>query len=137
MAFEVADGFEDAAADAPPGNGGEEVFDRVQPGRRGRREVKKPSRMVREPGVHLGVLVGSVVVQNDVDDLARWDLALHGVEEFDELLMTVALHAAAEHGSVERGEQRGGSVALVIVGHGRAFPGFNGRPGCVRSSVWI
>ena len=44
-----------------------------------------------------------------------------GIEEADELLMPMALHVAAddlavEH--VERGEQRGGAVALVVVGHG-------------------
>ena len=42
------------------------------------------------------------------------------VEEANELLMPVALHAAAydpavEH--VEGGKQRGGAVALVVVGH--------------------
>jgi len=34
--------------------------------------------------------------------------------------MPVALHAAADHGAlehVERGEQGGGAVALVVVGH--------------------
>ena len=31
--FEVGDGFEDAAADTPPRDCGEEVFDRIQPGR--------------------------------------------------------------------------------------------------------
>ena len=47
-------------------------------------------------------------------------LRLDGVEEADELLMPVALHVAADDGAVEhveRGEQRGGAVALVVVGH--------------------
>ena len=46
---------------------------------------------------------------------------LDGVEEADELLMAVALHVAADDGAVEhveRGEQRRGAVALVVVGHG-------------------
>ena len=45
------------------------------------------------------------------------------LEEADELLMAVALHALADHGAVEhveRGEQGGGAVALVVVGHGAA-----------------
>ena len=54
--------------------------------------------------------MGGVVVEDDVDDLAGRDLCLDGVEEADELLMPVALHAAAEHGAVEDiqgGEERG------------------------------
>ena len=46
---------------------------------------------------------------------------LDGVEEADELLMPVALHAAADHRAlqhVEGGEQGRGAVALVVVGHG-------------------
>ena len=87
-----------------------------------------------------GVLVGGIVVHDRVDELAGRDVALQRVEEADELLMPVALHVSAgdcavQH--VERGEQRGGAVALVIVGHGAPRPFFSGRPGWVRSSAWI
>ena len=88
---------------------------------RGRREVEGEARMAVEPGAHLGVLVGGVVVEDDVDGLAGRHLALDGVEEADELLVAVALHVAADDGAVEhveRGEQGGGAVALVVVGHG-------------------
>ena len=53
-------------------------------------------------------------------DLAGRDLALDGVEKADEFLVAVALHAAADDGAVEhveRGEQRGRAVALVVVRH--------------------
>ena len=56
-----------------------------------------------------------------MDRLAGRDLALDGVQKPDELLMPVALHATAEHGSVEHvkgGERGGGAVALVVVSHG-------------------
>ena len=59
-----------------------------------------------------------------MDHLAGRHRALDGVEEADELLMPVALHAAADHGAVEHiegGEQRGGAVALVVMGHGAGF----------------
>jgi len=61
-----------------------------------------------------------------VDDLASRDLAFDRIEEADELLMSVALHAAAddlalEH--VEGGEQHGRAVALVVVGHCPATTG--------------
>ena len=86
------------------------------------------------------MLVGGVVVEDHVDDLSGRHLRLDGVEEADELLVTVALHASAddlafEH--VESGEQRGGAVALVVVGHRPGRPFFIGRPGWVRSSAWI
>ena len=71
----------------------------------------------------LGMLVGGVVVDDGVDQLAGRDLRLDGVEEADELLMPMALHAAADHRAVqhvERGEQGGGAVALVVVRHGAA-----------------
>ncbi len=74
-----------------------------------------------EPSQHLWLLMGGVAVEDDVDNLAGRDLCLDGVEEADELLMPVALHAAPQHGAiedVEGGEQGGGAVALVVMGHG-------------------
>jgi hypothetical protein len=38
---------------------------------------------------------------------------------------------------VERGEQGGGAVPLVVMRHGLAAPGLIGSPGWVRSSAWI
>lgn len=49
------------------------------------------------------------------------DLAVDLVEKADELLVAVLVHALTNHPAVEhveRGEQGGGAVALVIVGHG-------------------
>ena len=76
-----------------------------------------------------------------MDQLAGRDVALDRVEEAEELLVPVALHALADHRAVEhveRGEQGGGAVALVVVGHASpARPFFIGSPGWVRSSAWI
>src|SRR4051794_20258559 len=51
--------------------------------------------MPRQPGEHLWVFVDGVIVENDVDELARRHLSLNGVEEADELLAPVLLHASA------------------------------------------
>jgi len=74
------------------------------------------------------MFVGGIVVEHRVDRLVGRDLALDSVEEADEFDMAVALHAAADHRSVqhaEHGEQGGGAVALVIVCHGLAAPGLD------------
>ena len=76
--------------------------------------------------------MGGVVVGDGVDDPAGPDSTLDGVEEFDELLVGMALHATANHGAVEDvegGEQGGGAVALVVMGHGAAFAGLHGQAG--------
>ena len=52
--------------------------------------------------------------------------ALDGVEEANELLVAMPSHAASDHSSVEdveRGEQSGRAVALVVMGHRPAFSG--------------
>src|SRR5271169_5900478 len=88
----------------------------------------------------LGMFVGGIVVEHRVDRLLGRDLAFDGVEEADEFEVAVALHAAADHRSVqhaEGGEQRGGAVPLVIMRHGLERPGLIGNPGWVRSSAWI
>jgi len=88
--------------------------------------VENPARMARQPGRYFGMFVGGVVVEDDVEELARRDLALDGIEKADEFDVAVALHAAANHGAVkhaERGEQGGGAVPLVIVRQGLAAPG--------------
>ena len=47
------------------------------------------------------MLVGGIVVEDDVEDLAGRDLAFNRVQEADELLVAVAGHAAAIHLAVE------------------------------------
>ena len=86
--------------------------------------MERPAWMAAEPLDDLGVLVGGVVVQDGVDELAGRNVALDGVEEADELLVTVLLHAAPDHRpiqDVEGGEQGGRTVAFVVMGQGPAF----------------
>ena len=102
--------------------------------------MEGPARMPRQPVLHDGMLMGGVVVEDRMDCLAGRNFALDGVEEADEFLMPVALHVAADHGSVEhvhRREQGRRPVAFVIMVMVPARPFFSGRPGCVRSSAWI
>jgi hypothetical protein len=67
--------------------------------------------MPRQPGIHLGMLVGGIVIEYSLDQLAGRHHALDCVEEADEFLVPVALHAAANHRvleHVQRREQRRG-----------------------------
>jgi hypothetical protein len=74
-------------------------LDCVEPGGGRRGEVKSSAWMAFQPGAHFGMLVRGVVVP-------RWHGAagparparVDGIEEADELLMPVLLHAASEHG---------------------------------------
>lgn len=91
--------------------------------------------MASQPGDDLGVLVGRVVIEDPVHGRAGRDGFLDGVEEADELLMAMALHATADDLAiqhVEGGEQGRRAVALVVVRHG-ADPAFFQRQSRLRS----
>ena len=108
--------MERAAFEVPPRKLGEEPLDRVEPRARGRCEAL----VAVEPDADLGVLVDGVIVEDQVDLLALRHRDLNRVEEADEFLMAMALHVAADDGSIENiesGEQGRRAVALVVVGH--------------------
>ena len=61
-----------------------------------------------------------IVIDDRVDRLWLGNVRVDAIKETDELLMPMALHVVANNGAVEhveRGEQRGGAVAFVVVGH--------------------
>jgi len=114
--LEVVDAGVAAAADALCGDLGEEALDEVHPGRAGGCEMQLEAGMLFQPGLHLGRLVGRVVVENQMD-VARF---LHGpvdaTQETQELPGAVAWHAFPDDQArfdVQRGEERGGAMALV------------------------
>src|SRR3979490_2098081 len=68
----------------------------------------------------LGMLVGGVVVDDDVDRFFLGHSGLDEVQKADELLMTMAFHALSNNlafKDIERREQGGNAMALVIMGH--------------------
>src|SRR5260370_1865000 len=112
--LEVDDRAKDAALEAAPGEFGEEALDGIEPRARGRGEVEDEARMARQPGLDLRMLMGGVVVDDDVDDLTGGDFGFDGLEEADEIPMPVPLHAAAEDPAfqcVESGAAWGGALA--------------------------
>ena len=78
------------------------------------------ARVSVEPLPHFRMLVGGVVVEDHVHDFSVRHLRLDGVEEADKLLVTMALHAAANDlafKDIESGEQRRCAMSFVVVGH--------------------
>ena len=114
--LEVDEGAEDAALEASFGELCEVALDGVEPGAGGWCEVEGEPLVAVEPGPDPWMLMGGVIVEDDVDGLVGGGFGVDQVQETDERLMAVALHVAADHGSiepVESGEQGGGAVALV------------------------
>lgn len=86
--------------------------------------------MTIKPGPNLGVLMGGVVVEDDMDRLVCRNLSIDDVQEADELLMPVTLHVASDDCPIENiqgGEQGYGSVSLIVVRHGAETPLFHGQ----------
>ncbi len=71
------------------------------------------------------MLVGRIIIHNQMQVQLGRGLSVDLLEETNKLLMPVAGHAVANHLAIqhaERGEQGRGPVALVVVGHRPATP---------------
>ena len=77
---QLGDGAEDAAFEASLGQAGEEAFHGVEPGAQGWGEVEDEAGMTAEPCDDLRMLVGGVVVEDEMDQLARRHGALDRIE---------------------------------------------------------
>jgi hypothetical protein len=89
--------------------------------------VEDPAGVSLEPGHDLGMLVRSVVVEDDMDHFTGRHLALDGVEKTDEFLVTVFLHAPADDGPVQdiEGGEQGGRI--FAQGKGRLEQGLSAK----------
>src|SRR5271166_448871 len=94
--LEIDDALEDASLEAPLGEDSEEALDGIEPGCRCRREVEDEARMAPQPFDDLRVLVGGIVVEDDVDDFSGRHLRLDLIEEANEFLMAMPLHALTD-----------------------------------------
>src|SRR5262249_40163620 len=106
--FEIGDAVEDAAPDGILCDQAEEALDQIDPGRRSRREVKMEAPVALEPCLDLGMLVGCVVVDDDMQIKGFRGLGVNGAQKAQKLLVPVPMHALADNpagGDVECGEQ--------------------------------
>jgi protein-export membrane protein SecD len=119
---EGGDAVEGPAAESFVGDLFEPAFDEVQPGTRRGCEVEVPpfSFRVGEPVADLGALVGGKVVEDDMDVEVLGDLLVDLLEEGEHVDAGVTLLAVGDDlagADVQGGEEVGGAVALVVVGH--------------------
>ncbi len=81
--LEIADGTEDATLETALGECGEEALDRIQPGAGGGDEVESEALVPCKPCHHLGMLMGGIVIEDEVDGrLGRYG----GIDRFEKSL---------------------------------------------------
>ena len=119
----------DATKDAPPKAVDRQIpkesFYHVEPGGAGRSEVKMKPWVALLPGFDLLMLVGGIVVTDEVNRPPAGGFFANQVQETDPFLMAVLVHAGSNDVAVSRvhsREQRGGAVSFVIMGQGLATP---------------
>lgn len=117
---DIAHALKNPAPEAVNREIAEEAFDHVKPRGTCRCEMDMESRIPLEPSFDLFVLMGGIVVANDMDVLFLGNIAADQVEEANPFLVAVLFHTGADDLATERihrGEQRGCSIAFVVVGH--------------------
>ena len=119
--FEFRDVVENASPYTLSGDFGEEPLDEVEPGAGRRREVQDEAFASCQPAFHDRCFVGSVVVEDQRQIEMGGGLAINFFEEGQELVCSMAGQTFADDFAgrdVERGKERRGAVALIIMGHG-------------------
>ena len=113
---------EDTATQALGGDVANEALHPVQPRGRGRREGRLKARVFGEAALHGRMLVGGAVVDDQMQCLVYGGLTVDLAQELQLLAVAVTLLALSNDLPVEQiesREQRGRTIALVVVGHGR------------------
>ena len=87
---EIGHAGEDAAAKSLLGELPKPALDEVQPRAAGGGEVEMEARMLGKPGSDACVLVGLVVVEDQMQVELGRELAIEGAQELEELLLAVA-----------------------------------------------
>ncbi len=120
---QVFDAPETTSANRLLSDESEPAFDLIEPGRVDGSVVDLEAGPLCEPESYLGTLVGGVVVDDQMDVKAFRHSLIDALEKLQELLMTMtrlALRQDSAGCDIECGEQGGGTVANVVVGH--SFP---------------
>ena len=109
---------ERTAPDRLLGDEREPALDLIEPAGVGGSVVEVVARMADQPGFDLGVLVGGVVVGDQMDFEFARDAAVEMIEKREELLVPMARLALRDDCTiedVERRKQGSGAVSIVVV----------------------
>lgn len=96
---QIFDRAKRAAANGLVGNQAEEAFYLVQPGTVGWGEMDVPARSGRKPGLHLGVFVSALIVDDQMDVQVRRDRTVDPPQKGQEFLMAVPRLALGDDGA--------------------------------------
>lgn len=118
----------------------EPLLDLIHPGTVDGREMKTEAGMECEPRHDLFASVHAEVVAHDVDERdERWSLTLDLGQQFDEVLLALALSADSDDASatsIESAEQLKSAVSSVLMFESHGTVGTCG-PGGALSGAWL
>ena len=97
----IVDAEERIAANAFIGQFSKPALNQIEPTVTGRHIVNDIARMLSEPRFHIGMPVSSLVVHYQVQRCLAWKRAINVTQEFQELLMTVALVKITDYLSLQ------------------------------------
>ena len=119
--FEFLHGLEHATLEALLCEVGEEALDGIEPRGGCRGKMEHEARMFVDPFQDLGMLVGRIIIDDDMDCRLLRHPGIDDIEEADEFLMAMALHTLADDLAfqyIKRRKQCRDAVTLVVVGNG-------------------
>ena len=96
--------LERASTNSLDGNLAEPTLDQVQPGTGCWNKVQMQPWVPFEPRLYPGMLVGAVIVYDQMQVKSGWNLSVYCLEKTNEFLMPMARHAVADHLAVEHAE---------------------------------
>lgn len=120
--------LEDATPQSPLCQVAEKPLHHAEPRGTGGGEMELEAGMAFGPCFHGRMLVGRIVITNQVDLFAGRRAPVDQIQKADSLLMPVLFHAGANDlsiGDIEGGEEGSGAIALVVMGHGLAASRFD------------
>ena len=117
---EVFDAPEATSANRLLGDEPEPTLDLIEPGGVGGSVVDVEAGPLCQPESYVGMLVGGVVIDDQMNIKTIRHGLIDALEELKKFLMTMACLALRQDcagGDVESGKQGGGAMANVVVGH--------------------
>ena len=118
--YQFSDAAQGAALNCLLSDEPQPALDLIEPTRVGGRGAEVIAGVAREPGLDLGMFVGAVVVRDQMDVQAGRKVAVEVIKKGQKFLVAMARFAHGQHFAiepVERREQGGGAVTIIIVGY--------------------